>query len=175
MSEQKYLRETPCGTICGTDCQWPGVAAYKGIRYATAERWAYPEAVTHWDGVYEATAYGACCYQPRSFYNEAEMPEKAFYYKEFRLGETYTYSEDCLFLNIWTPADAGPESKLPVIFYIHGGGFSGGCGHEKHFDGPEWPTKGCVAVTINYRLGPLGFVCGCAAAGGRPHRQLCAF
>lgn len=159
MSEQKYLRETPCGTICGTDCQWPGVAAYKGIRYATAERWAYPEAVTHWDGVYEATAYGACCYQPRSFYNEAEMPEKAFYYKEFRLGETYTYSEDCLFLNIWTPADAGPESKLPVIFYIHGGGFSGGCGHEKHFDGPEWPTKGCVAVTINYRLGPLGFVC----------------
>lgn len=159
MSEQKYLRETPCGTICGTDCQWPGVAAYKGIRYATAERWAYPEAVTHWDGVYDATAYGACCYQPRSFYNEADMPEKAFYYKEFRLGETYTYSEDCLFLNIWTPADAGPESKLPVIFYIHGGGFSGGCGHEKHFDGPEWPTKGCVAVTINYRLGPLGFVC----------------
>ena len=58
-------------------------------------------------------------------------------------------------MNIWTPADAGPESKLPVIFYIHGGGFSGGCGHEKHFDGPEWPTKGCVAVTINYRLGPL--------------------
>ena len=126
MSEQKYLRETPCGTICGTDCQWPGVAAYKGIRYATAERWAYPEAVTHWDGVYEATAYGACCYQLRSFYNEADMPEKAFYYKEFRLGETYTYSENCLFLNIWTPADAGPESKLPVIFYIHGGGFSGG-------------------------------------------------
>ena len=80
MSEQKYLRETPCGTICGTDCQWPGVAAYKGIRYATAERWAYPEAVTHWDGVYDATAYGACCYQPRSFYNEAEMPEKAFYF-----------------------------------------------------------------------------------------------
>ena len=77
MSEQKYLRETPCGTIFGTDCQWPGVAAYKGIRYATAERWAYPEAVTHWDGVYDATAYGACCYQPRSFYNEAEMPEKA--------------------------------------------------------------------------------------------------
>ena len=39
MCEQKYLRETPCGTICGTDCQWPGVAAYKGIRYATAERY----------------------------------------------------------------------------------------------------------------------------------------
>ena len=45
MSEQKYLRETPCGTICGTDCQWPGVAAYKGIRYATAERWTYPAGI----------------------------------------------------------------------------------------------------------------------------------
>ena len=154
-----FERTTPCGVISGTACQWPGIAAYKGIRYATAGRWEFPIPVTHWDGVYDATQYGACCYQPRSFYNEAEMPEKAFYYKEFRLGETYTYSEDCLFLNIWTPADAGPESKLPVIFYIHGGGFNGGCGHEKHFDGPEWPTNGCVAVTINYRLGPLGFVC----------------
>ena len=159
MSEQNYLRSTPCGEIIGTDCQWPGVAAYKGIRYATAARWAYPTPVTHWDGVYDATHYGACCYQPRAFFDEAQMPEKAFYYNEFRRGETYTYSEDCLFLNIWTPSDAAPGSKLPVIFYIHGGGFSGGCGHEKHFDGPEWPTKGCVAVTINYRLGPLGFAC----------------
>lgn len=151
MSEQKYLRTTPCGPICGTGCQWPGVAAYKGIRY--------PTPVTHWEGVYEAIAYGDCCYQPRSFYDEEKMPEKAFYYNEFRRGESYTYSEDCLFLNIWTPETAAPDSKLPVIFYIHGGGFSGGCGHEKHFDGHEWPTKGCVAVTINYRLGPLGFVC----------------
>ena len=102
---------------------------------------------------------GACCYQPRAFYDEAAAPGKAFYYNEFRKGETYTYSEDCLFLNIWAPTDAAPGDRLPVIFYIHGGGFTGGCGHEKHFDGPVWPTKGCVAVTINYRLGPMGFVC----------------
>ena len=88
-----------------------------------------------------------------------QVPEKAFYYNEFRRGEHYDYSEDCLFLNIWTPADAGPDARLPVLFYIHGGGFTGGCGHEKHFDGPAWPTKGVVAVTINYRLGPLGFAC----------------
>lgn len=155
----QHERNTPCGAIRGTGCQWPGVAAYKGIRYATAGRWEYPQPVTHWDGVYDATQYGACSYQPRAFYDEAQVPEKAFYYNEFRKGETYTYSEDCLFLNIWTPADAGPDAKLPVIFYIHGGGFTGGCGHEKHFDGPVWPTKGVVAVTINYRLGPLGFVC----------------
>ena len=154
-----FERTTPCGTIAGTACQWPGIAAYKGIRYATAGRWEYPTPVTHWNGVYDATRYGACSYQPRSFYNEAETSAKAFYYKEFRQGETYTYSEDCLFLNIWTPAEAGPADKLPVIFYIHGGGFTGGCGHEKHFDSPVWPTKGCVAVTINYRLGPMGFVC----------------
>lgn len=154
-----YERTTPCGVISGTACQWPGIAAYKGIRYATAGRWEFPVPVTHWDGVYDAAQYGACCYQPRAFYDEAAAPGKAFYYNEFRKGETYTYSEDCLFLNIWAPADAAPEDRLPVIFYIHGGGFTGGCGHEKHFDGPVWPTKGCVAVTINYRLGPMGFVC----------------
>lgn len=152
-------RNTPCGPITGCGCQWPGVAAYKGIRYATAGRWEYPTPVTRWEGTYQATAYGAACYQPRSFYDEAQMPEKAFYYNEFRRGEHYDYSEDCLFLNVWTPADAGPDAKLPVLFYIHGGGFTGGCGHEKHFDGPAWPTKGVVAVTINYRLGPLGFLC----------------
>lgn len=152
-------RDTPCGPITGCGCQWPGVAAYKGIRYATAGRWEYPTPVTRWEGTYQATAYGAACYQPRSFYDEAQVPEKAFYYNEFRRGEHYDYSEDCLFLNIWTPADAGPDAKLPVLFYIHGGGFTGGCGHEKHFDGPAWPTKGVVAVTVNYRLGPLGFAC----------------
>ena len=131
-----FERTTPCGVISGTACQWPGIAAYKGIRYATAGRWESPIPVTHWDGVYDATQYGACCYQPRAFYDEAAAPGKAFYYNEFRKGETYTYSEDCLFLNIWAPADAAPEDRLPVIFYIHGGGFTGGCGHEKHFDGP---------------------------------------
>ena len=45
-------------------------------------------------------------------------------------------------MNVWAPAEATPESKLPVLFYIHGGGFTGGCGNEKHFDGPVWPTKG---------------------------------
>ena len=95
-----FERTTSCGVISGTACQWPGIAAYKGIRYATAGRWEFPVPVTHWDGVYDATRYGACCYQPRAFYDEAAAPGKAFYYNEFRKGETYTYSEDCLFLNI---------------------------------------------------------------------------
>ncbi len=150
---------TPCGKIRGTAGRMPGVTAYKGIRYATAGRWEYPQVVKSWDGVYDATQYGTCSYQPRVFYDEALMPRKAFYYNEFRKGESYTYGEDCFFLNVWTPETADADSALPVIFYIHGGGFNGGCGHEKHFDGPVWPTKGVVAVTINYRMGPLGFAC----------------
>ena len=154
-----YIINTPCGALRGTAGRVPGTAAYKGIRYATAGRWEYPKQVTHWDGVYDATGYGHCSYQPRAFYNEEENLKKVFYYNEFRKGETYTYSEDCLFLNIFTPDTARPGDKLPVLFYIHGGGFTGGCGHEKHFDGPVWPAKGVIGVTINYRLGPMGFVC----------------
>ena len=154
-----YIVNTPCGPVQGVPGRVPGTAAYKGIRYATAGRWEYPRQVTGWDGVYDATQYGACSYQPRSFYNEEENLKKVFYYHEFRKGETYTYSEDCLFLNIFTPEDAKKGDKLPVLFYIHGGGFTGGCGHEKHFDGPVWPAKGVIGVTLNYRLGPMGFVC----------------
>ena len=154
-----YLINTPCGQVQGCAGRVPGTVAYKGIRYATAGRWEYPQQVTSWEGVYDATGYGHCSYQPRAFYNEEENLKKVFYYNEFRKGETYTYSEDCLFLNIFTPENAKEGDKLPVLFYIHGGGFTGGCGHEKHFDGPVWPTKGVIGVTVNYRLGPMGFVC----------------
>lgn len=153
-----YRIITPCGPLRGTECRWPGVAAYLGIRYASAGRFEYPVVTTGWEGEYDAFSYGNCCYQPRAFRNEEHMPDKAFYYREFRRGEYYSYSEDCLFLNVWTPSEAGAGSRLPVIFYIHGGAFRSGCGHEKPFDGPVWPVKGAVAVTINYRLGPLGFL-----------------
>lgn len=143
----------------GTAGRVPGTAVYKGIRYATAGRWEYPKQVTVWEGTYDATAYGACSYQPRVFYNEEENLKKVFYYREFRRGETYTYSEECLFLNVFTPYTAKEGDELPVLIYIHGGGFTGGCGYEKHFDGPVWPSKGVIGVTLNYRLGPMGFVC----------------
>ena len=154
-----YIVKTPCGAIQGCAGRVPGTAAYKGIRYSTAGRWEYPVQVTGWDGVYDATQYGSCSYQPRAFYDEENVPEKYFYYNEFRKGETYTYSEDCLFLNVFAPDTAKEGDRLPVLFYIHGGGFTGGCGHEKHFDGPVWPAQGVIGVTINYRLGPMGFAC----------------
>ena len=154
-----YIVNTPCGAVLGTAGRVPGTAAYKGIRYATAGRWEYPKIVTGWENIYDATAYGHCSYQPRAFYDEELNEKKYFYYNEFRKGETYTYSEDCLFLNIFTPEDAKEGDNLPVLVYIHGGGFTGGCGHEKHFDGPVWPASGVIGVTLNYRLGPMGFVC----------------
>ena len=154
-----FLVNTPCGAVRGTAGRVPGTVAFKGIRYATAGRWEYPVEVTAWEGEYDATAYGACSYQPRSFYNEEENQKKYFYYNEFRKGETYAYSEDCLFLNVFAPENAKEGDKLPVLVYIHGGGFTGGCGHEKHFDGPVWPAKGVIGVTLNYRLGPMGFLC----------------
>lgn len=154
-----YIVKTPCGELQGCASRISGVAAYKGIRYAVAGRWEYPVQVTSWEGVYDATHYGNCSYQPRAFYNEEDVVEKYFYYNEFRKGERYTYSEDCLFLNVFAPDSAREGDKLPVLIYIHGGGFTGGCGHEKHFDGPVWPAKGIIGVTLNYRLGPLGFLC----------------
>lgn len=153
-----YLLHTPCGDIQGTAGRADGTVAYKGIRYATAGRWEYPVQVRKWEGIYDATQYGACSYQPRTFYNEEENLKKIFYYNEFRKGETYQYSEDCLFLNVFTPEHVKEGDRLPVLVYIHGGGFTGGCGHEKHFDGPVWPQKGVIGVTLNYRLGPMGFV-----------------
>ena len=172
---------TPCGPIRGVAGRNPGVTAYKGIRYATAERWKHPVAVEAWEGIYEADHYGNCCFQPRSFYNEEENLKKIFYYNEFRKGEKYTYSEDCLFLNIFTPDTAKAGDSLPVLVYIHGGGFTGGCGHEKHFDEPVWPGKGVIGVTLNYRLGPLGFAClpqlqeeACVCGNYGLYDQLCA-
>ena len=151
----EYTVNTPCGAIRGVASKNAGVVAYKGVRYATAGRFEYPKEVTSWEGVYDATEYGACAYQARAFYDESTSNKKVFYYNEFRKGEHYKYSEDCLFLNIFVPEKS--EGRLPVIIYIHGGSFTGGCGHEKHFDEPVWPTKGVIGVSINYRLGPLGF------------------
>lgn len=148
---------TKCGEIKGLELE--NSISYRGIRYATAGMFEYPKVVEKWDGVYDATKYGDCCYQRRTFYDEASYPEKAFYYKEFRKDATFSYSNDCLFLNIWTPKDTTDKSLLPVIVYIHGGGFTGGSGNEKHFDGPKWCEQGVIAVTINYRLGPWGFIC----------------
>ena len=79
------------------------------------------------------------------------------YGKEFYSDENLKQSEDCLYLNIWTPASAQPGDKLPVFFWIHGGAFTHGSGAEKEFDGEQFAKNGVVFVSINYRVGALGF------------------
>lgn len=141
---------TPCGRIRGIKGE--KCAEFRGIRYATAERFAYPKPVTRWDGVYNATEYGNCAYQHRAFEDDAKV--NAFYHKEFRKGLSFTYGDDCLFLNIWAPEKA---ENCPVIIYIHGGSFTGGSANEGHISGEAFAQKGIIMAALNYRLGPFGF------------------
>lgn len=133
-----------------------GYQVYLGIPYAKPPvgelRWRPPQETEPWEGVLEAT----------SFQNRSMQPVHGgddFYGKEFRDDPVYltTPSEDSLYLNIWTPAVSGDE-KLPVAFWIHGGAFLGGSGHEKEFDGEAYCRRGIILVTVNYRLGIWGFL-----------------
>lgn len=142
--------DTPCGAIIGIDAE--EYLEFRGIRYAEAERFAYPKAIKHWDGVYDATEFGDCAYQHRAFDDDSKV--NAFYHKEFRKGLFFTYSEDCLFLNIWTPKNA---KNCPVLIYIHGGSFTGGSANEGHISGMKFAKNGVITVALNYRLGPFGF------------------
>lgn len=149
---KEIMLDTLCGKIKGVKSE-EGIQQFRGIRYAHADRWEYPEEVKQWEGIYDATCFQAACVQTRTYRKETD---DSFYYKEFRKDETYTYSEDCFYLNIWKPAEC---QDAPVIFYIHGGAFMGGCGNEKHFDGTKYAQRGIIFITCNYRLGPFGFCC----------------
>ena len=94
--------DIPCGKIRGLVHE-DGTKAFLGIRYAKAERWRYPEEIKAWDGVYDASKFGDACVQKRTFCPETE---ESFYYREFRRNDCFTYSEDCLYLNLWIPPNA---------------------------------------------------------------------
>jgi para-nitrobenzyl esterase len=115
MKQRYVFRTCPCGPIkgIGTDT----LQRYKGIRYAAAGRWEAPVEVTDWEGTYDATAQGDLCCQWGT-YVTARTGTALFYYNESVEKPTYTYSEDCLNLNIWTPASG---EQMPVLVYIHGG------------------------------------------------------
>ncbi len=149
-----FIQKTSMGDLKGLSME-NNTIQYRGIRYATAERWKYPIAVDEWEGVYDATYYKAACPQLRTFAPEKDKTPVPFYYKEFREGIDFDYNEDCLFLDIYAPKDC---KNVPVIIYIHGGAFLGGCSHEKHMDGTAYAKENIIFVSINYRLGALGFI-----------------
>ena len=118
------------------------IRIFRGIPYAAppvgALRWKAPQPPEPWTGIRQAVKFGPSCPQPQE-------------------SASSVYSEDCLSLNVWTPA-ASPQAKLPVMFWIHGGGFNFGGTSLPEYDGKNLAAEGVVVVTANYRLGPLGFL-----------------
>jgi len=128
------------------------IDVFLGVPYARAPvgplRWRAPQPVVPWNGVRAATAFGPSCPQL--------WPQPAFgpYTREYL--DTPAPDEDCLYLNVWAPAKR--HGTRPVFVWIHGGGFGGGSGAIEIYDGSVLAAQGIVVVTINYRLGPFGFL-----------------
>ncbi|HPI69294.1 MAG TPA: carboxylesterase family protein [Bacteroidales bacterium] len=153
--EQNPVLTIEGGQIKGVETATPGVMIYKGIPYAAPPvgdlRWREPQPVIPWEGVKICDTFGAAGPQkltdPGSFYD-----------KEFYSQSPHVKNEDCLYLNVWTPEAGNTEANLPVAMWIHGGAYRNGFGHENEFDGTAWAEHGVILVTINYRLGILGFL-----------------
>lgn len=134
------------GTIQGV-AETSGINSFKGIPFAQAPvgelRWKAPQPVKNWTGIFKADHFG-----------NNGMQKPVFGDMNFRAAQM---SEDCLYLNVWTPAKTGKE-KLPVLVYFYGGGFVAGDGSEARYDGEQMARKGIVSLTVNYRLGIFGFM-----------------
>ncbi len=138
--------QTANGQIEGSTSADSKVRIFKGIPFAAPPvgelRWKAPQPPANWDGVRKATAFGARCMQAH-IYSDMVFRDNG-------------PSEDCLYLNVWTPA-AEAGAKLPVMVWIYGGGFAAGSASEPRQDGERLAEKGVVVVSLNYRLGIFGF------------------
>ncbi len=125
------------------------VRVYKGIPFAAAPegalRWQPPQPPENWEGVRACTTFSAVCPQ-------APYPESSVYFQE-----PQPQSEDCLYLNVWTAAER-PDEQRPVMVWIHGGALTRGSGSLPVYDGTALAKQGVVLVTLNYRLGPFGYL-----------------
>lgn len=148
---------TASGLVQGMD--EGDTSTFKGIPFASPPvgelRWRPPQPAVPWSGVRDATKYGSDCAQ-------------GGFGRQGGTGISPNSSEDCLFLNIWKPSRAKAGAKLPVMVWIHGGGFVGGSGAGATTAGTQFAKRGIVLVTINYRLGRLGFFAFPALSKERP-------
>ncbi len=137
------------------------IGVFRGIPYAQPPvgdlRWRAPQDLASWTGVRHATKFGAACWQSYS--------DDAFVWSR---GE-FPRSEDCLHLNIWQPEKT--DATAPVMVWFHGGAHTGGFAHVELFDGTELARQGVVVVTVNYRLGPWGFLAHPALAEESEHNS----
>ncbi len=141
--------QTTAGKIEGT--QENGLCVFRGIPFAAPPvgdlRFKAPQPVEPWDGVRETKSFGSISLQAPNEMLEALLPVS---------DPPQPQSEDCLYLNVWTP---GLDGARPVMVWIHGGAFTIGSGSEDYYDGANLAARGdVVIVTINYRLGALGFL-----------------
>jgi para-nitrobenzyl esterase len=143
---------TESGQVKGVSGTDPSITVFKGIPFAAPPvgnlRWRPPQPPLPQQGMIDAGSFGASCIQ-------SIVPERKPWTYEFMTHGKI--SEDCLFLNVWTPAKS-PSERRPVFFYIYGGGFSEGSGAVPVYDGEGLARKGLVVVTANYRIGVLGFL-----------------
>jgi para-nitrobenzyl esterase len=152
--QEEIIVNTSAGKLLGvTDGK---VASFKGIPYAAPPvgefRWRPPQPISSWEGVRDAKEFGANCAQAGWGTAPGKIAEGS--------------SEDCLFLNLWLPADIKPNAKLPVMVWIHGGAFVGGSGAG--ISGDAFANQGVILMTFNYRLGRLGHFAFPALSNERP-------
>lgn len=161
------MRETKVenGRLRGTASGIPSVTVFKGVPYAKppvgALRWREPQPCEDWSGVYDATYFRAMAAQPD---DKSALDKREF----CGFGGHEVSSEDCLYLNIWTPAQS-PEERLPVLFYIHGGGLYQGYSYDITVNGDSFARHGCILVSVEYRVGILGFLAHAALADESAH------
>ena len=147
--------KTECGIVRGIEAADPRITAFKGVPFAappTGEnRWRAPQPCKPWDGVLDCARFA-----PISMQDTPGLGD-GFYNREWHVDPQIPMSEDCLYLNVWTPAKSADE-KLPVLVWYFGGGLQWGYTAEMEFDGERMARRGIVVVTVNYRLGVFGFL-----------------
>lgn len=152
------VTRTDAGTVSGTADK--DLIVFKGIPYAAppvgALRWKAPQPAIHWNGVREARKFGNAC------------PQDDLHAKD-AWGMVGPQSEDCLFLNVWRPKKPG---HYPVMVFLHGGAFTYGAAGVPLYDGAALAKRGVVVVTVNYRLGRLGYFAHPALTAEDPNGDL---
>ena len=147
------IAQTNAGLVSGVEIPGKDITVFKGIPFAAPPvgelRWKAPQPVAPWEGVRKAEDFTAPPMQ-------GVHRKGSFYDREWQ-NEPFTCSEDCLYLNVWTPAKS-TDDKLPVAVWIFGGGFNSGFAHEREFDGEAFASKDVIYVSINYRLSIFGYL-----------------
>ncbi len=155
------------GQVQGLPAADPRITSFKGIPFAAPptgkNRWRAPQPLSNWSGVLKAFDFAPTSMQPKTVIDDNNI-----YTREWSVDPDLPMNEDCLYLNVWTPAKHADE-KLPVFVWYFGGGLQVGHTAEMEFDGERIARRGIVVVTINYRLNAFGFLCHPEITAEAPH------